>query len=264
MKYLIFAAFASLAAGITLSVTAHHNDGFQSCRKWENLCIPRNANPVLGRDFSSGHSAPGLWGHLIKQLPGTDVETVPSASFDISADATAEAAPGFQAYVHEKKPFPYTYNMGLVVTIKPANLAHGEMIWPFDRVLYNLHGSSVGEDYTHAIVTKWPRLPYYKIEPVFTGTHTPTGSWELVSFDLRNNRDRPPIKPLTWHVASCYDTPGQGPKMSFTCIRILADPSFPYYIEYPIYPPNVHLIPKVDAFIEKKILGWRKKQSAKK
>ncbi|MGA7965803.1 MAG: hypothetical protein WCB49_07945 [Gammaproteobacteria bacterium] len=260
MKYLILSSVLALTAGIILLELRPSGDLLQSCRVWEGLCIPEEAHPVFGRDFSPGHTPPGPWARLFQRLPRTDVETVPSAIFDISANSVARAIPGFQAHVHETRPFPYTYNMGLVVSIKPAKLAHEEMIWPFDRVLYHLHGTSVDGDYTHASVTKIANLPYYKVEPVFPGTETPTGSWELVSFDLRTTDNRPPIKPLTWEVADCYDTPESGPKMLFTCNRTLVDPSFPYYVEYPIYPPNLALIPQVDAFVEKKILSWRRKR----
>jgi hypothetical protein len=262
VKYLILLALASLAAGITLAATKHP---IVPCRKWQNLCIPKKYDPVLGQDFLPEHSAPDRLARFAKQLPGTDVETVPSATFEFSGDELARAISKYAAQVTQGKPFPFTFDLGVVVTIKPASLAHGERVYPTDRALYNLEGTDVlGEDFTHAVVEKLPHLPYYRVEPVFSNTHTLEDSWFMVSGDLRNKRSRPPLKPLVWKIGLCNEASSYSPALGFECTRMLADPNSPYYVQYDVKQPNVHLIPEIDAFIEAKIRSWQVSQPSQR
>ncbi|MGH9771245.1 MAG: hypothetical protein ACRD4Q_06060 [Candidatus Acidiferrales bacterium] len=247
MKYLLLLTTASLAAGLTLAAAAHSS---ASCRKWQNLCIPKKYQPVFSRDFSSGHPAPNGLARFVQQFPGMDVSTVPSAIFDFSEKEMAAAIPG---YIEHRGYLYFTKT----VTIKPAALAREERVNRWDRVLYNLRDNdSFGPDFTHAVVEKLPDLPYYKVNPMFSGTHDTETVWYMVKVDLRDKLKRPPIKPPTWYIGSC--TGNSDPKLGsdFSCIRMLADPKFPYYIQYNIEQPNAHLIPEIDAFIESKIRSW--------
>jgi len=260
VKYLVLLALASLAAGITLAATQHST---APCRKWHNLCIPKKYDPVLGRDFLPGHPAPNGLVRWAKQLPGTDVSTVPSATFDFTEKEMAAAIPGYIAKRWVSKGGFYQY-FGIQVIIKPASLAPEEKISLADRVLYNLDGTFFNGDFSHAVIEKLPGLPYYKIAPVFPGTQMTQTVWDMVSVNLRDKGKRPPIKPLTWYMGSCYDTPEVSSASSFTCNRTLTDPKFPYYIQYDVEQPNAHLIPEIDAFIEKKIRSWEISQPSQR
>lgn len=255
MKYLLLLAAASLAAGLTLAATSYSTE---SCRKWQNLCIPKKYQPVLNRDFASGHPAPNGLARWVKQLPGTDVSTIPSATFGFSEKEMAASIPG---YVEHRG---YLYFTKTVI-IKPASLAREERVNRSDRVLYNLRGiNAAGADFTHAVVERLPDLTYYKVNPVFPGTHDTETVWDMVKVDLRDKSKRPPIKPLTWHIGAC--TSNTNPKLGsrFSCMRMLTDPNFPYYIQYDVEQPNAHLIPEIDSFIEKKIRSWEVSQPSQR
>lgn len=260
VKILIAIAAASLAVGITLAQVG--GDGAsRQYRKWQDLCIPKEYDPVFARDFSSGGSALGALGRFIKQLPHQDVQTVPVATVYFTGKELAQAIPGYKTHgfvgaQHIK------VHLGIMATIKPAELANGTRVMPGDRNIYNLRGKNVYGDWGHAIVKNMPNLPYYKAVPIYPGTHNEYFMWVMTSVDLGDKKARPPIAPITWYIATCSRT-GHLTPWPYECTRRLVDPGFEYFVRYHFVQPNAHLIPQIDAFIEAKIRSWRANCQAK-